>query len=164
MAVRASLPRRLALLIATSRYSDSTLTQLRSPGHDVRELADALGNPLVGGFSVQTLIDAPYGVLLETIEGFCADGRVDDQLLIYLSCHGVLDERGRLYYAVTDTRRNRIAATAIGAAWLNERLDDSRVQHQRDEQSVIDVAPAAALRQESCKRIFHRARDTDRCG
>ena len=64
------------------------------------------------------------------IEDFCADRRLDDQLLIYLSCHGVLDDRGRLYYAATDTRRQRTAATAVEARWLNERLDDCRARSQ----------------------------------
>ena len=131
MAAHADLPqRRLALLIATSKYSDPALQQLRAPGHDASDLAAVLSNPRIGGFTVQTLINAPYGKLLEAIEDFCADRRLDDQLLIYLSCHGVLDDRGRLYYAATDTRRQRIAATAIAATWLNERLEDCRARSQ----------------------------------
>jgi hypothetical protein len=131
MAAYADLPRpRLALLIATSKYNDPTLQQLRAPGHDARDLEAVLSNPQIGGFTVQTLINARYGELLEAIEGFCADRRLDDQLLIYLSCHGVLDDRGRLYYAATDTRRQRIAATAIAATWLNERLEDCRARSQ----------------------------------
>lgn len=89
-----------------------------------------LGNPRIGGFTVQTLINARYGELLEAIEEFCVERRLDDQLLIYLSCHGVLDDRGRLYYAATDTRRPRTAATAVAAAWLNERLEDCRARSQ----------------------------------
>jgi Caspase domain len=111
---------RLALLIATSDYSDPALGQLRAPGHDASDLAEVLGIPRIGGFVVQTLINARCG----------ADRRPNDQLLIYLSCHGVLDDRGRLYYAATDTRRQRTAATAIAAAWLNERLEDCRARSQ----------------------------------
>ena len=122
--------RRLALLIATSDYSDPALRQLRAPGHDASDLAEVLGAPQIGGFAVQTLINARCGELQEAIEEFCADRRLDDQLLIYLSCHGVLDDRGRLYYAATDTRRQRTAATAVAAAWLNERLEDCRARSQ----------------------------------
>lgn len=121
---------RQALLIATSKYRDPSLSRLRAPGHDVKDLANVLSNPLIGGFDVQTLIDSPRATLLEEIEGFCADRRLDDQLLIYLSCHGVLDDRGRLYYAATDTRRDRLAATAIEAGWLNDRFEDSRARSQ----------------------------------
>lgn len=131
MAARPDLAqRRLALLIATSDYTDPTLRQLRAPGRDASDLAEVLSSPQIGGFAVQTLINARHGELLEAIEDFCADRRLDDQLLIYLSCHGVLDDRGRLYYAATDTQRQRTAATAVAAAWLNERLEDSRARSQ----------------------------------
>jgi adenosyl cobinamide kinase/adenosyl cobinamide phosphate guanylyltransferase len=122
--------RRLALLIATSDYSDPALRQLRAPGRDASDLAEVLAAPQIGRFAIQTLINARCGELQETIEEFCADRRLDDQLLIYLSCHGVLDDRGRLYYAATDTRRQRTAATAVAAAWLNERLEDCRARSQ----------------------------------
>jgi Caspase domain len=118
------------LLIATSDYSDPTLRQLRAPGRDAGDLAEVLGAPQIGGFTVQKLINGRHAELLEAIEEFCADRRPDDQLLIYLSCHGVLDDRGRLYYAASDTRRPRTAATAVAATWLNERLEDCRARSQ----------------------------------
>lgn len=42
----------------------------------------------------------------------------------------MLDSFGRLYYTATNTRRQRLAATAIAAAWLNERLEDCRARRQ----------------------------------
>ncbi len=122
--------RRLALLIATSDYSDRDLRQLRAPGRDASELAGVLRDPKIGSFEVQTLINARSGDVQEKIEEFCADRHPDDQLLIYLSCHGVLDDSGRLYYATTNTRRQREAATSVAATWLNERLDDCRARRQ----------------------------------
>jgi hypothetical protein len=122
--------RRLALLIATSAYSDPDLRQLRAPSHDARDLAGVLGDPQIGGFHIQTLVNAASGQLQEGIEDFCADRHPDDQLLIYLSCHGVLDSYGRLYYAAANTRRQRLAATAVAAAWLNERLEECRARRQ----------------------------------
>ena len=122
--------RRIALLIATSDYTDPTLQQLRAPGRDARELAEVLRDPQIGGFHVQTLINASSGDIQERIQEFCADRSPDDQLLIYLSCHGVLDDSGRLYYAAKNTRHRREAATAVAASWLNERLEDSRARRQ----------------------------------
>ena len=122
--------RRLALLIATSNYNDPALRRLRAPGRDASDLAEVLGTSQIGGFTVQTLINARCGELLEAIEEFCADRRPDDQLLIYLSCHGVLDDRGRLYYAATDTRRQRPPPRLWAAGWLNERLEDCRARSQ----------------------------------
>ena len=112
--------RRLALLIATSEYSDPALRQLRAPGRDASDLAEVLADPQIGRFAVQTLINARCGELQETIEEFCADRRLDDQLLIYLSCHGVLDDRGRLYYAASTmicvpTSLAQEVGTALGA-------------------------------------------------
>ena len=46
---------RLALLIATSVYSDPDLRQLRAPGRDASELAEVLRDPRIGGFDVQIL-------------------------------------------------------------------------------------------------------------
>jgi hypothetical protein len=122
--------RRFALLIATSDYNDAALRQLRAPGRDASELSDVLRNPMIGMFDVQTLINAPSGELQEKIAEFCADRDPDDHLLIYLSCHGLLDDSGRLYYAAKNTRRQREAATAVAASWLNERLDDCRARRQ----------------------------------
>ena len=121
---------RLALLVATSAYSDPDLRQLRSPGHDADQLAAVLRDPQIGGFDVQVLINPVSGQVQEGIEDFCTDRHPDDQLLIYLSCHGVLDSYGRLYYAAANTRRQRLAATAVAAAWLNERLEDCRARRQ----------------------------------
>ncbi len=89
-----------------------------------------LRDPRIGGFEVQVLINSASGEVQEGIEDFCTDRRPDDQLMIYLSCHGVLDSYGRLYYAATNTRRQRLAATAVAAAWLNERLEDCRAHRQ----------------------------------
>src|ERR1035438_9836327 len=121
---------RVALLIATSEYNDPDLRQLRAPGRDASELASVLGDPQIGSFDVQMLVNARSAEMQEKIEEFCADRRTDDQLLIYLSCHGVLDASSRLYYAASNTRRQRLAATAVAAAWLNERLDDCRARRQ----------------------------------
>jgi hypothetical protein len=122
--------RRVALLIATFDYRDPALRQLRSPGRDACDLEEVLGDPRIGGFDVQTLVNASSGEVQEGIEDFCCDRHPDDQLLIYLSCHGVLDDYGRLYYAAVNTRRLRLAATAVPAAWLNERLEDCRARRQ----------------------------------
>jgi len=122
--------RRLALLIAAAQYQDPSLRGLRSPGRDASALAIILGDRRIGGFDVQTLVDARCHEVQEGIEEFCSGRTPDDQLLVYLSCHGLLDGNGRLYYAATDTRQQSLAATAVSAAWLTERLDDCRARSQ----------------------------------
>jgi uncharacterized caspase-like protein len=122
--------RRLALVIATSSYSDPTLAKLRSPGHDAKNLAEVLGDNTIGEFAVERLLDAKADTVRRRIALFCAQGGPRDLALIYLSCHGLLDDRGRLYYTSTDTDRELLSVTAVQAAWLNEHLDDCRCRRQ----------------------------------
>lgn len=122
--------RRLALVVATGTYADPTLSRLRSPGRDATELAAVLEDAAIGGFAVETLLDAPADELRRRVARFCAEGSPSDLAMVYVSCHGVLDSRGRLYYATTDTDSELLSATAIPAAWLNEQLEDCRSRRQ----------------------------------
>lgn len=122
--------RRLALVIATGTYSDPALAKLRAPGRDASDLAAVLDDATIGGFDVEVLLDAPAESLRRQIARFCTGVDPGDLVLVYLSCHGVLDDRGRLYYAAADTDRALLAATALPAAWLNEQLEDCRGRRQ----------------------------------
>jgi Caspase domain len=122
--------RRLGLVIATSSYTDSTLAKLRAPGHDASELATVLEDPDIGGFTVEALLDSGVDSVRRSIARFCSQAGPRDLALVYLSCHGVLDDRGRLYYATSDTERELLSVTAVPATWLNEQLDDSRCRRQ----------------------------------
>ena len=121
---------RLALIIASSDYRDPTLQQLRAPGHDASDLATVLSDPAIGTFDVRTMINVPGGQLLRGIAQFCHQAGPGDLVLVYLSCHGVLDSRGRLYYASIDTERTLLSATALSAQWLSDQLDDCRARRQ----------------------------------
>lgn len=122
--------RRLALVIATGHYVDPTLAKLRAPGRDAADLATVLEDAAVGGFEVETVLDAPAESLRRQIAQFCTRIGPHDLALVYLSCHGVLDDRGRLYYATADTDRALLSATAMPSAWLNEQLEDCRSRRQ----------------------------------
>ncbi|HZO63681.1 MAG TPA: caspase family protein [Kribbellaceae bacterium] len=118
--------RRLALLVATSAYEDDGLAQLVSPAQDAAALASVLADPTIGGFAVSTILDAPSGQISQTIEDFAAERDRGDLLLLYLSCHGLKDEQGRLYFAARDTRRDRLRSTAIPAGFVNDVLFSCR--------------------------------------
>lgn len=51
--------RRTALLIVTDTYLDGHFRALRAPRHDAAALAAVLGNPAIGGFTVETLVNRP---------------------------------------------------------------------------------------------------------
>jgi len=122
--------RRSALVIATSRYDDAELRQLRSPVRDATDLATVLADPAIGGFTVDTLIDQTEGQLRRGIAAFLAERGTDETVCVYLSCHGLQDVRGRLYFAATDTIKKQPQFSAVRAADLLELLDDCRVRRQ----------------------------------
>jgi hypothetical protein len=115
-----------ALLIATAAYGDPAFRRLRAPGHDVEALTGVLGDPAIGGMDVRALVNQPGQVVEEEIEGFFGDRKPDDLLVLYLSCHGVKDQDGRLYFAATDTKLQRLAASGISSTFVNEQMANSR--------------------------------------
>jgi WD40 repeat protein len=130
MSARTDEDRRRALIIAASAYVDPTLQRLRAPGHDAADLAAVLHDPAIGAFDIETLIDPSSERVMRGVASFCATAAPSDLMLVYLSCHGVLDDRGRLYYAMVNTERPLLAATAVSAQWLSEQLDDCRSRRQ----------------------------------
>jgi hypothetical protein len=121
---------RYALIVASSQYSDTTLTQLQAPGHDAASLAAVLGAEAIGGFHVETLADQPAGTVMQEIETFFDGRRREDLVLLYFSGHGILDEGARLYFATTDTRVDRPRSTAVPAAFVNDVMTECRSRRQ----------------------------------
>jgi outer membrane protein assembly factor BamB len=117
-----------ALIIAADRYRDPGLGALRSPSRDAAELAGVLGDQAIGGFDVQVLLNAPGHLLREEIDGFFADRRPDHLLVLYLSCHGVMDAAGQLHFAASTTKLSRLASTGIDAHFVYEQVDRCRAR------------------------------------
>ena len=122
--------RRLALVVSTASYQDAALRQLRAPAHDAIDLGEVLADPEVGGFAVTSVTDATAQEVRIAVGDFLADRRPDDIVLVYLSCHGLVDLRRRLYFAARDTTKSRLAATGVEAQWLLEQLEDCRARRQ----------------------------------
>ncbi|MFW5473994.1 caspase, EACC1-associated type [Knoellia sp. CPCC 206450] len=122
--------RRLALVIATETYEDLSLRQLRAPGRDADDLRDVLGDSDIGGFEVTTVKDGTAQAVRVAVGDFLADRSLDDLVLVYLSCHGLMDLRRRLYFAARDTTKTRLAATGVESQWLLTQLEDCRARRQ----------------------------------
>jgi uncharacterized caspase-like protein len=103
--------RRFAFLVATYSYLDEDLRQLISPAEDAESLARILKDPEIAGFEVTILVNQPHHVVGEAIGDFFHDRRRDDLALLYFTGHGVKDDDGRLYLAMTDTGRERLLIT-----------------------------------------------------
>jgi hypothetical protein len=121
---------RSALIIATAAYADDGLRQLRSPAQDAAALAGVLGDPAIGGFAITSLIDQDEPTITRTAARFLHGRGTGELVLIYLSCHGLLDARGRLFFAATDTDKDLLSATAIESTWLTDRLEECRARQQ----------------------------------
>lgn len=119
---------RVALLVGCSDYEDPKFPRLPAPAQDVDALARVLTDRTIGDFTVDALLNEPSGAVSEQIENFFANRKPDDLLLLYFSCHGVLDPRGRLYFIAADTKKERLDSTAISARWVKEQMDQSRSQ------------------------------------
>jgi uncharacterized caspase-like protein len=117
---------RNALIVASSDYADPELRQLQAPAADARALEAVLRDPGIGGFEVRTLLDRPNQEVTLAVEEFFADRQPDDMLLVHFSCHGIKDEDGELYFAMTDSLLHRLASTAVAANFVNQRMNRSR--------------------------------------
>ena len=121
---------RLALVVAIGTYADPGLSRLRAPARDAEDLAQVLADPGIGGFAVTTMIDQSAHQIRLAVEDFLAGRGTGDLLLVYLSCHGLLDAHRRLYFAATDTRKDRLGATGVEAAWVLDQLEHCRARRQ----------------------------------
>ena len=122
--------RRSALVIATGTYQDHRLVPLRAPARDAAALAAVMGDPRIGGFEVTQLPDRQVHDLRVTVGAFLAARDSDETVLVYLSCHGILTARRRLYFAAADTVEDQLAATGLDSGWLIERLDECSARRQ----------------------------------
>ena len=121
---------RHALLVATTTYSDPSCNGCGRQARDAADLTKVLADPGIGGFAVTSVINKPARAILLAVEDFLADRGTGDLLLVYLSCHGVLDDRRRLFFAAKDTRKDRLGATGVESAWVRDQLEHCRARSQ----------------------------------
>ena len=114
--------RHLALLIATYQYQDAGLRRLTAPAHDAESLAAVLQDPNIAGFEVTTLVNEPHHRVGEAIGDFCRDRRREDLVLLYFTGHGVKDDEGQLYFAMSNTRRDSLLFTSVSAEQLEHTM------------------------------------------
>ncbi|MFF0106405.1 caspase, EACC1-associated type [Streptomyces hirsutus] len=123
-----STGRRFALLVATGRYGNQALRQLRSPVRDAHGLAEVLEDPLIGDFEVSRVVDGRHHEVTRAVELFFLDRRRDDVLLLHLSCHGIKNDNGELHFATTDTDHRLLASTSVPAAFLHTQMRRCRAR------------------------------------
>jgi YVTN family beta-propeller protein len=112
----------VALLIATYDYQDAGLRQLTAPAHDAEALAAVLRDPGIAGFEVTALINEPHYRAGEAIASLYRDRRRDDLTLLYFTGHGLKDDEGRLYLAMTNTQRGSLLFTSLAAEQVDQAM------------------------------------------
>jgi YVTN family beta-propeller protein len=122
--------RRLALLIATYAYQDAGLKKLTAPAHDAESLAEVLTDERIAGFEVTTLINEPHHKVGEAIGEFYHDCRRDDLTLLYFTGHGLKDDDGRLYLAMTNTKRDSLLFTSLPAEQVDQAMSSCSSSQQ----------------------------------
>ncbi|MEV6396691.1 type VII secretion protein EccCb [Streptomyces sp. NPDC051907] len=120
---------RIALLVATDGYTDPGLNQLRAPARGASELAKLLEDPMVGRFDyVRAMLNRPKAEIESYVEEVLSDRSPDDLVLLYFSCHGIRNDKDRLFFATLGTKLQRPHTTAIPAAFLHHLLDECQAR------------------------------------
>ena len=117
---------RSALIVASDRYRDPGLKQLRSPAYDAESLAGVLQDPAIGNFDVQLVVNEPEPILRRQVADFFSDRSLEDVLLLHFACHGVKDADGQLYFAAPDTEVQALDATALPSEFVSRQMTKSR--------------------------------------
>lgn len=125
------MARRVAILIATSRYPDEPgLAPLDAPERDVAELTKVLATEHGGVFDeVLVLANQPSQKVRVQLNRSLRAAAKDDQVLIYFSGHGKLDPTGRLCLTMTDTVLDALESSAVRIGELKDFLDVSRCKN-----------------------------------
>jgi uncharacterized caspase-like protein len=120
--------RRRALIVANGEYDNEGLSHLRSPAADAAALADVLGDPDIGRFDVVVVQDEPAHAVQGHIEELFSESKADDLLLLHLSCHGLKSDSGELFFAMRNTRPDRLASSAVPADFVQRCIRGSRAR------------------------------------
>ena len=117
---------RSALIVANGDYESAKLRRLRAPSRDADALERVLRDPGIGDFDVELLRDQPEYVLRRRIARFFADRRREDLLLVHISCHGLKDDDGHLFFAARDTEFDDLDSTALPEEFVQRQMEKSR--------------------------------------
>jgi YVTN family beta-propeller protein len=132
----------VALLVATYEYEDTDLRQLVAPAHDAEALAEVLADPDIGGFDVTTMINQPHYRVGQAIGDFYRDRKRDDLTLLYFTGHGLKDDGGKLYLAMTNTRRDSLLFTSLPAEQIDQAMSGT---NSRQTVLILDCCYSGAF-------------------
>jgi division/cell wall cluster transcriptional repressor MraZ len=121
-----------ALLIGNGQFhQEQKLPSLGSPAYDVRSLGSIFSDKdIFENIDPRILLDETESKLRREIYRFFADRENDDLLILYISGHGIKDDRGNLYFACADTELGLLEVTALPAAFIRDQMSHSMSKKQ----------------------------------
>lgn len=120
---------RRALLLVSSRYTDSGLPTLAVEG-EVQEFASVFGDPRIGGFEVQALVNPSASEAMRAVEAHFAAAGPADTVLFYFNGHSMKNVDGELLFATRDTVPSTLDSTSLSSAFVQRQMDRCRAQRQ----------------------------------
>ena len=123
-----------ALLIGVSDYQTG-LAPLPAAVRDMAAMERVLKDPELGGFDAVKAVENPSTQRLrEEIETFFQGANRDDLITLFFSGHGVKDDKGALFFATPNTKKNDkgilLRSTALEASFVQTVMNDCRARRQ----------------------------------
>jgi hypothetical protein len=122
-----------ALLIGVGSYGKG-LQSLPAADKDAAALSEVLLHPKMGGFDkAELLINPTQSEMSREIELWFQGRKPEDLVLLFFSGHGIKDERRDLYFAATNTEKQRdrlMRSTAISARFIHDCIRSCKAKYQ----------------------------------
>lgn len=120
------MPKRTALVIHNTNFSDPSLSKLATSSVQVEALRQVLSRPEGGGYEVKLLSDERQQTLREELVRLYRAQDQDDVVLLAYFGHALLDQFGEIYLAASDTKLEVVDATGLRLGFLRDQLDRSQ--------------------------------------
>ncbi|HEY7307237.1 MAG TPA: SUMF1/EgtB/PvdO family nonheme iron enzyme, partial [Bryobacteraceae bacterium] len=145
---------RYAILIGSSEFpKDPSLKVLRCPKNDAEGLAAVLTSPDFGLFTEQQVfVNEPHGGVARAVNRVFKAARWQDQILVYYSGHGILDNEGHLHLAMTDTEVDALEATAMPVEFLRKLFNNHRCKRVA---IILDCCYSGAVSKDLLKSVVN---------
>lgn len=139
-------PNRFALVIGVADYQDNRIPDLPACERDARDLSGILTDTAIGLFpkaNVTTLLNdaVTRTSVVAAMDELARKAGPDDLVVVFFSGHGATDEKGRAYWVMSDTKVDRLRATAMPELEITELLGEIRTKRLV---TIIDACYSAS--------------------